>query len=61
MLLQMPREEKIIEYQGVLKDYTVEFLELMDLDYRRSDKEEVRKADILVPRSMGLIRHLGEN
>ncbi|MBU1853498.1 MAG: hypothetical protein KJ957_05595 [Candidatus Omnitrophica bacterium] len=61
VILQMPREEKIIEYQGVLRDYTVEFLELMDLNYRSSDKEEVRKADILVPRSIGTIRHLGEN
>jgi hypothetical protein len=60
VVLQLSREGKIVEYSGILKGYTAEFLELMDLAYRRSDKEEVRKADIVVPRSVGLIRHLGE-
>ena len=60
VILQLSREGKIIEYSGILKGYTAEFLELMDLAYRSSEKEEARKADIVVPRSIGLVRHLGE-
>ena len=38
----------------------MEFLELMDMDYRGSEQEEARKADIIVLRSTGIVRHLGE-
>ncbi|MFH0762998.1 MAG: hypothetical protein V1925_03820 [Candidatus Omnitrophota bacterium] len=60
VVLQLFRGEKIIEYSGILRGYTAEFLELMDVDYCRSEQEEARKADIIVLRSIGLIRHLGE-
>ncbi len=60
VILQLSREEKIVEYSGILKGYTAEFLELMDMDYRHSEQEAPRKADVIVLRSMGLIRHLGE-
>jgi len=60
VILQLSKEGKIVEYLGVLKGYTPEFIELMDLDYRCCKKDEVRKADIIVPRSLGLIRHLSK-
>lgn len=60
VILQHSGGEKIVEYSGILRGYTAEFLELIDLAYRRGGKEEPRKADIIVPRSLGLIRHLGE-
>jgi len=60
VILQLSRGEKIVEYSGILKGYTAEFLELMEMDYRCSEQEAPRKADIIVPRSIGLIRHLGE-
>lgn len=60
VILQLSREGKIIEYLGILKGYTAEFLELVDVTYRSSGQEKVRKADILVPRSVGVIRHLSE-
>lgn len=60
VILQLSREEKIIEYLGILKNYTVQFLELVDVTYRSPKQEKTRKADILVPRSMGVIRHLSE-
>lgn len=59
VILQLARKDVLVEYAGILKGYTAEFLELMDVSYRCSDKEEARKADIIVPRSLGLIRHLG--
>jgi len=59
VILQLSKEGKKIEHQGILRGYTAEFLELMDVDYRLSDKEP-RKADIVVPRAVGLVRHLGK-
>ncbi|MBL7130147.1 MAG: hypothetical protein ISS45_01875 [Candidatus Omnitrophica bacterium] len=60
VILKLSRGGKMIEYAGILKGYTAEFLELMDVDYSLSDQKEVHKADIIIPRSVGLIRHLGE-
>ena len=60
VILQCSGGEKAVEYSGILKGYTAEFLHLMDLPYRVAGKGEPRKADIIVPRSLGLIRHLGE-
>ncbi|MFH1656120.1 MAG: hypothetical protein ABH954_05880 [Candidatus Omnitrophota bacterium] len=59
VVLELSKEDKIIEYPGILKGYTAEFLEIMDLDYSLPGKEK-HKADIAVPRSIGTIRHLGE-
>ena len=52
--------DKIFEYCGVLKEYTADFIEIMDIDYTVKDGESPCKADIVVPRKLGLIRHLGE-
>jgi small nuclear ribonucleoprotein (snRNP)-like protein len=60
VILALFQEGNKIEYAGVLKGYTAEFLELMDVDYRLSNKEPRRKADIVVPRTVALMRHLGE-
>ena len=60
VILQLSKQDKIIEYSGILKGYTAQFLELIDLAYCHSEKEKVRPADIVVPRSVGIIRHLGE-
>ena len=60
VILELSKEGKIIEYPGILRDYTAEFLELMDVNYCFSEQEQKRKADIVVPRSHGIIRHLGE-
>ncbi|MFC1621749.1 hypothetical protein ACFL2G_05565, partial [Candidatus Omnitrophota bacterium] len=59
VILQLSRGEKIVEHAGILKGYTAEFLELMDMDYRFSEQEALRKADIIVLRSVGIIGHLG--
>ena len=60
VVLEYSGGEKIVEYSGILRSYTAEFLELIDLAYKRGEKEESRRADIIVPRSLGLVRHLGE-
>ena len=65
ILYELTREplvkgEEILEYCGVLKDYTAEFVEIMDVDYRAKKDEPARKADIVVPRRRGVVRHLAE-
>lgn len=60
VVLEYSGGEKTVEYSGILRSYTAEFLELIDMDYKRGEKEEPRRADIIVPRSLGLVRHLGE-
>jgi hypothetical protein len=60
VVLEMIKGDKILEYCGVLKDYTAEFIEIMDVNYAVKKDEPTRKADLVVPRKLGLIRHLGE-
>ena len=76
VVLEIAEADKIIEYCGVLKDYTAEFIEVMDVFLKeaegRRQKAEVeespsakldyeqRKADVVVLRKAGIIRHLGE-
>ena len=60
VILKLSREGKMIEYAGILKGYTAQFLELMDVNYCAHEQKEIRKADIIVPRSVGIVRHLGE-
>jgi hypothetical protein len=59
VVLEMIKGDKVLEYSGVLKEYTADFIEIMDINYAVSD-EPTRKADIVVPRKLGLVRHLGE-
>jgi hypothetical protein len=60
VVLEMVKGGKVIEYPGVLKDYTAEFIEVMDVDYNIAETDEKRKADLVVLRKYGMIRHLGE-
>ena len=60
VVLEMIKGDKILEYCGVLKEYTAEFVEIMDVDYAVKEGESTRKADLVIPRKYGVIRHLGE-
>jgi hypothetical protein len=60
VVLELTKGGKIFEYPGVLKDYTAEFIEIMDVDYRIKEEQTTRKADLTIPRKYGVIRHLGE-
>ena len=60
VVLELIKGEKIFKYSGVLKDYTAEFIEIMDIDYTVIEDQPVRKADLVVPRKYGVVRHLGE-
>ena len=60
VVLEMAKGDKIFEYCGVLKEYTAEFIEIMDVNYAAKLGLPARTADLVVPRKYGLIRHLGE-
>jgi hypothetical protein len=60
VVLELIKADKILEYCGVLKEYSAEFIEMMDVDYAIKQDEPTRKADLVVPRKHSLIRHLGE-
>jgi hypothetical protein len=60
VVLELVKAEKVIEYCGVLKEYTAEFIEVMDIDYAVEEGQPARRADLVVPRKHGLIRHLAE-
>lgn len=60
VVLEMVKDDKVIELPGVLKDYTSEFIELMDVDYPAAQDNTKQKADLVIPRKLALVRHLGE-
>ena len=60
VVLELLKGDKLCKYCGVLKEYTAEFIEIMDVDYKTEDAAPARKADLVVPRKYGLVRHLGE-
>ena len=60
VVLEMIKGDKIFEYCGVLKEYTAEFIEIMDVNYKVKEDEPAKKADLVVLRKYGVIRHLGE-
>ncbi len=60
VVLELLKGDKIFEHCGVLKEYTAEFIEIMDVDYKVKEDQVSRKADLVVLRKYGVIRHLGE-
>jgi hypothetical protein len=60
VVLEMIKGDIVIEYCGVLKDYTAEFIEIMNVDYKITEENPAKVADLVVPRKLGLVRHLAE-
>ncbi|NQT02675.1 MAG: hypothetical protein HQ580_11675 [Planctomycetes bacterium] len=60
VVLEMIKGNKILECCGVLKEYTAEFIEIMDVNYKINEDQPARTADLVVPRKLGLVRHLAE-
>ena len=53
-------KDQPVELAGVLKDYTADFIELLDVKYWTGKEAERKKADIILPRKRAAIRHLAE-
>jgi hypothetical protein len=60
VVLDMIKADKVLEYCGVLKEYTADFVEIMDVNYKIKDDQPARRSDLIVPRRLGVVRHLGE-
>lgn len=60
VVVEFLKADAQIECAGVLKDYTAEFIELMDVDYSLSAVNAIRKADLVLPRKLAVVRHAGE-
>ncbi len=53
-------KDKPVELAGVLKDYTAEFVELLDVEYWTGNADKRKKADVILPRKRAVVRHLAE-
>ncbi len=60
VVFELIRNESVVKFKGILKDYTVTFIEILDVDYALSDEENTRRADLILPQKLCIIRHLGE-
>ncbi|MBE0534279.1 MAG: hypothetical protein IH624_01320 [Phycisphaerae bacterium] len=60
VVVEMVRGNAVREYPGVLKEYTADFVELMDVNYETGEGLPAKKADVIVPRRCAAVRHLGE-
>jgi hypothetical protein len=54
------QKEQPMEMAGVLKDYTADFIELLDVEYWTGKENERKKADVILPRKRAVVRHLAE-
>ena len=59
VILELKRGNDWVKYNGVLKDYTAEFIELIDVDYAPEEKGKI-DADLIVLRKYGVVRNLSE-
>lgn len=60
IVFDLVRGTKVEKYSGILKDYTKDFIEIMDVEYILHEGEHSRISDIIVPQKFGIIRHFGE-
>lgn len=68
IILAVTLDGKKTEYSGILKEYTPEFIEVLGAKYRpgaeqpqeEKKEESLREIDLVIPRTIGVVRHLGE-
>jgi len=59
IVFDLIKGENVHQYSGILKNYTANYIEILDVLYE-TENSDYRKADIIVPQKIGIIRHLGE-
>lgn len=59
VILELKRGDDWLKYNGVLKEYTANFIELIDVDYAPEEKGKIN-ADLIVLRKYGIVRNLSE-
>jgi len=58
-VLALMRGDKKEEYSGILEEYTPEFICILDTEYKSPEDKAARRADLVVPRGVGIVRHAG--
>ena len=61
VVVDVIKDEGLRSLSGVLKDYTADFVEILDVDYGTTDGAGGRSADIVMPRRHAVVRHVGES
>ncbi len=59
VVVEVIDDDHIFEYIGILKDYTANFIELLDVEYLIG-KNQYTQADLIIPRRIGAVRSLVE-
>lgn len=59
VILELKRGDDWVKYNGVLKEYTAEFIELIDVDYAPEESGKIN-ADLIVLRKYGIVRNLSK-
>jgi hypothetical protein len=60
VVLEVIKGESIERLSGVLRDYTADFVEILDVKYRSTQDPAGRDADVVMSRRHAVVRHLGE-
>lgn len=60
VVFELLKADQKIRFSGVLKDYTKEFIEVMDVEYSLPGEEKTQIVDLIVPQKLAVIRHLSE-
>ncbi len=60
VVFDMIKGDVVMQYSGILKDYTSNFIEILDVEYEVAGQEK-KLADLIIPQQFGVVRHLGEN
>jgi hypothetical protein len=60
VVMEMVKAEQTVEYLGVLREYSADFIEIMDVKYKVREDDTPEMADIIVPRKLAVVRHLAE-
>ena len=60
VILEFNFNNTLHTFKGILKEYTSEFIELLDILIKTEYDDEATSADIIVPRKLAVIRGVGE-
>ena len=60
VVLELLHNDQSVELVGVLKDYTAEFIEVLDVNYWTGNEDDRKKADVILPRKRAVVRHSAE-
>lgn len=57
VVFELIRADEKIKLQGILKDYTKEFIEIMNVSYSIPEEAEPQMVDMIVPQKLAIIRY----